>query len=124
MRQKGNSVNRALEAAVPLRAPEALHEPMRYSLLAGGKRIRPLLCIAACELVGGDEGTAMPSACAAEMIHTMSLMHDDLPYMDDDDLRRGRPTAHKAFGEPPAVLAGDAMLLLAFEHVATTSVRS
>ncbi|KAJ8621074.1 hypothetical protein MRB53_029603 [Persea americana] len=121
MRQKGNSVNRALEAAVPLRSPAVLYEPMRYSLLAGGKRVRPLLCIAACEIVGGDEATAMPSACAAEMIHTMSLMHDDLPYMDDDDLRRGKPTAHKAFGELAAVLSGDVMLLLAFEHAAAAT---
>lgn len=121
MRQKGNSVNRALEEAVPLRSPEALYEPMRYSIFAGGKRVRPLLCIAACELVGGNEATAMPSACAAEMIHTMSLMHDDLPYMDDDDLRRGKPTAHKAFGETAAVLSGDVMLLLAFEHVAAAT---
>lgn len=114
-------MNEALDRAIGLQAPEVIYESMRYSLLAGGKRLRPLLCIAACELVGGSEATAMASACAAEMIHTMSLMHDDLPYMDDDDLRRGRPTNHKAFGEPVAVLAGDAMLFFAFEHIAAAT---
>ncbi|XP_058081213.1 geranylgeranyl pyrophosphate synthase, chloroplastic-like [Magnolia sinica] len=122
MLQKGNSVNKALDMAVPAQAPEIIYNSMRYSLLAGGKRIRPLLCIAACELVGGDEAVAMPSACAAEMIHTMSLMHDDLPYMDDDDLRRGKPTNHKVFGEDVAVLAGDAMLVFAFEHIAASTL--
>ncbi|KAH7300140.1 hypothetical protein KP509_24G046200 [Ceratopteris richardii] len=94
---------------------------MRYSLLAGGKRIRPALCIAACELFGGTEEMAMPSACALEMIHTMSLIHDDLPCMDNDDLRRGKPTNHKIFGEYTAVLAGDALLAFAFEHIATAT---
>ena len=78
----------------------------------------PILCIAACELVGGDEALAIPMACAVEMIHTMSLIHDDLPCMDNDDLRRGKPTNHKVFGEEIAVLAGDALLSLAFEHIA------
>ncbi|XVE78656.1 hypothetical protein DITRI_Ditri13aG0164000 [Diplodiscus trichospermus] len=91
---------------------------MRYSFLAGGKRIRPILCIASCKLVGGDEKLAMPMACAVEMIHTMTLIHDDLPCMDNDDLRRGKPTNHKVFGEDTAFLAGDALLSLAFEHVA------
>ncbi|KAF7828815.1 geranylgeranyl pyrophosphate synthase, chloroplastic-like [Senna tora] len=95
---------------------------MRYSLLAGGKRVRPILCIAACELVGGREETAMPAACAVEMIHTMSLIHDDLPCMDNDDLRRGKPTNHKVFGEDVAVLAGDALLAFSFEHVAVSTV--
>ncbi|KAL3813235.1 hypothetical protein ACJIZ3_014503 [Penstemon smallii] len=116
---KANSVNKALEDAVLLKEPLQIHESMRYSLLAGGKRVRPMLCIAACELVGGHESTAMPSACAVEMIHTMSLMHDDLPCMDNDDLRRGKPTNHKIFGEDVAVLAGDALLAFSFEHVAT-----
>ncbi|KAL0462077.1 UNVERIFIED_CONTAM: Geranylgeranyl pyrophosphate synthase, chloroplastic [Sesamum latifolium] len=80
-----------------------------------------MLCIAACELVGGQESTAMPAACAVEMIHTMSLMHDDLPCMDNDDLRRGKPTNHKMFGEDVAVLAGDALLAFSFEHVATAT---
>lgn len=121
MMGKADSVNQALERAVALREPLKIHESMRYSLLAGGKRVRPALCIAACELVGGSESTAMPSACAVEMIHTMSLMHDDLPCMDNDDLRRGKPTNHKIFGEDVAVLAGDALLAFAFEHIATAT---
>lgn len=83
--------------------------------------MRPVLCIAACELVGGEESVALPAACAVEMIHTMSLIHDDLPCMDNDDLRRGKPTNHKVFGEDVAVLAGDALLSFAFEHLASTS---
>ncbi|XP_047967801.1 geranylgeranyl pyrophosphate synthase, chloroplastic-like [Salvia hispanica] len=124
MKTKAKKVNKALDDAVPLQNPVKIHEAMRYSLLAGGKRVRPVLCLASCELVGGDEAAAVPMACALEMIHTMSLIHDDLPCMDDDDLRRGRPTSHKAFGEDTAVLAGDALLSLAFEHVAanTTNV--
>ncbi|KAJ6926473.1 hypothetical protein NC651_010786 [Populus alba x Populus x berolinensis] len=118
MINKANQVNKALDEAVPLQHPRKINEAMRYSLLAGGKRVRPILCIASCELVGGDEGLAMPAACALEMIHTMSLIHDDLPCMDNDDLRRGKPTSHKIFGEDTAVLAGDALLSLAFEHVA------
>ncbi|KAI3462518.1 hypothetical protein Pfo_019181 [Paulownia fortunei] len=121
MLEKASSVNKALEDAVLLREPLKIHESMRYSLLAGGKRVRPMLCIAACELVGGQESTAMPAACAVEMIHTMSLMHDDLPCMDNDDLRRGKPTNHKIFGEDVAVLAGDALLAFSFEHVATAT---
>nr|AKQ24577.1 geranylgeranyl pyrophosphate synthase [Lepidium apetalum] len=118
---KAESVNKALDSAVPLREPLKIHESMRYSLLAGGKRVRPVLCIAACELVGGDESLAMPAACAVEMIHTMSLIHDDLPCMDNDDLRRGKPTNHKVFGEDVAVLAGDALLSFAFEHLASAT---
>ncbi|TMW83364.1 hypothetical protein EJD97_001923 [Solanum chilense] len=112
-------VNKALDEAVPMQEPIKVHEAMRYSLLAGGKRVRPILCMASCEVVGGDESLAIPAACAVEMIHTMSLVHDDLPCMDNDDLRRGKPTNHKVFGENTAVLAGDALLSLAFEHVAT-----
>nr|AAW66658.1 geranyl diphosphate synthase [Picrorhiza kurrooa] len=119
MLQKADSVNKALDDSIPLTEPLKIQESMRYSLLAGGKRIRPMLCIAACELVGGDESTAMPAACAVEMVHTMSLMHDDLPCMDNDDLRRGKPTNHKVFTEDVAVLAGDAMLAFSFEHVAS-----
>jgi geranylgeranyl diphosphate synthase type II len=92
---KAKAVNLALDKAVPLQHPVKIREAMRYSLLAGGKRVRPALCLAACELVGGDQETAMPAACAVEMIHTMSLIHDDLPCMDNDDLRRGQPTNHK-----------------------------
>ncbi|KAF9592459.1 hypothetical protein IFM89_014949 [Coptis chinensis] len=126
MARMAKQVHEALDEAVPLRHPLKIHEAMRYSLLAGGKRVRPILCIASCELVGGDEAAARPIACAIEMIHTMSLIHDDLPCMDDDDFRRGKLTCHKAFGEETAVLAGDALLSLAFEHVATetTSVSS
>ncbi|XP_047939903.1 geranylgeranyl pyrophosphate synthase, chloroplastic-like [Salvia hispanica] len=122
MEEKAARVERALEASVPLREPRLVHEAMRYSLLAGGKRVRPILCIAACELVGGPERAAMPSACAVEMVHTMSLMHDDLPCMDGDDLRRGRPSSHRAFSESVAVLAGDALLSLSFEHVASATL--
>jgi geranylgeranyl diphosphate synthase type II len=94
---------------------------MRYSLLAGGKRLRPILCLAACELAGGEAALAMPTAVALEMVHTMSLIHDDLPAMDNDDLRRGRPTNHKVYGEANAILAGDALLTRAFEMVALRS---
>jgi geranylgeranyl diphosphate synthase type II len=88
---------------------------MRYSLFAGGKRLRPILCIAAAEACGGKVGNALPLACAMECIHTYSLVHDDLPSMDNDDFRRGRPTCHKVFGDGIAVLAGDALLTIAFE---------
>jgi len=91
---------------------------MRYSLLAGGKRLRPILCLATCELVGGDPAIAMPTACALEMVHTMSLIHDDLPSMDNDDYRRGRLTNHKVYGDDVAILAGDALLAYAFEFIA------
>ena len=96
-----------------------IYEAMRYSALAGGKRVRPFLVLSFCELFGGDRRAALPLAAAVEMIHTYSLIHDDLPCMDDDDLRRGRPTNHKVFGEATAVLAGDALLTLAFETVAS-----
>lgn len=89
-------------------------EAMRYSLFAGGKRLRPILCLAGTASVGGDERDALPVACGLEMIHTYSLIHDDLPAMDDDDLRRGKPTCHKAFGEAVAILAGDGLLTEAF----------
>mmetsp|Transcript_29151 Transcript_29151/g.72794 ORF Transcript_29151/g.72794 Transcript_29151/m.72794 type:complete len:350 (-) Transcript_29151:441-1490(-) len=114
---KNAAVEQALSDSVPEMYPERLHESMRYSLLAGGKRIRPCLCIAACELMGGTMETAMPTACALEMIHTMSLIHDDLPSMDNDDFRRGKPTNHKVYGEEMAILAGDALLSRAFEYI-------
>ncbi len=98
--------------------PPRLREAMSYSLLAGGKRLRPVLVLMACEACGGDPEAALPAACALEMIHTYSLIHDDLPAMDDDDYRRGRLTNHKVFGEAMAILAGDALLTLAFEVVA------
>ncbi len=94
---------------------QTLVEAMKYSLMAGGKRIRPVLCLAACEAVGGMPEDALPAACALEMIHTYSLIHDDLPAMDDDALRRGKATCHIAFDEATAILAGDALLTLAFE---------
>jgi geranylgeranyl diphosphate synthase type II len=109
-------VDRALDAYLPAEdtLPVTLHKAMRYSVFAGGKRIRPVLMIAACEAVGGDAERVLPAACAMEMIHTYSLIHDDLPAMDDDDFRRGRPTNHRIFGEAAAILAGDALLTEAF----------
>ncbi len=101
-------------------APPELREAMAYSLFAGGKRLRPALVMGAAEIIVGDDCAALPAACAIEMIHTYSLIHDDLPCMDDDDLRRGKPTAHKKFGEAIAVLAGDALLTLAFDLAAST----
>lgn len=98
---------------------DRLAEAMRYSLMAGGKRLRPNLCLAAAQAVGGNPEEALAVACALEMIHTYSLIHDDLPGMDDDDLRRGKPTCHKAFDEATAILAGDALLTMAFEVVAS-----
>jgi geranylgeranyl diphosphate synthase type II len=110
-------VDQALEALLPKSTvkPQTIHKAMRYSIFAGGKRLRPILCLAAAECCGGKPETAIPLACAVECIHTYSLIHDDLPCMDDDDLRRGMPTSHKVFGEAVAVLAGDALLTFAFE---------
>jgi geranylgeranyl diphosphate synthase type II len=94
--------------------PERLHQAVRYSVFAGGKRLRPILMLAACEAVAGDTERVLPAACAMEMIHTYSLIHDDLPAMDDDDFRRGQPTCHKVYGDALAILAGDALLTEAF----------
>ncbi len=115
-------IDAALNRALPRAAvrPATLHEAMRYSIFAGGKRLRPILCLAAAEACGGDDKLALPAACAVECIHTYSLIHDDLPCMDDDDLRRGKPTNHKVYGDAVAVLAGDALLTVAFEIVATS----
>nr|QEY10179.1 barbata geranylgeranyl diphosphate synthase [Scutellaria barbata] len=121
MLEKISMVNQALEAAVPVREPIKLHEAMRYSLLSGGKRICPIVCLASCHLVGGDDSAALPSAVALEMIHAMSLMHDDLPCMDNDALRRGRPSNHVVFGQYGTVLAGYALIAAAFEHIATAT---
>lgn len=109
-------VEAALDDALPQETsyPPVIFQAVRYSLFAGGKRLRPILCLAAAEAVGGDYRAVLPAACALEMIHTYSLIHDDLPAMDDDDLRRGRPTSHKVFGEAAAILAGDALLTEAF----------
>jgi len=113
-------VDEALEKALPPETawPETIHRAVRYSLFAGGKRIRPVLVLASAQAVGGAHAEALPLACAVEMIHTYSLIHDDLPAMDDDDLRRGRPTSHKVFGEAVAILAGDALLTRAFHLLA------
>jgi geranylgeranyl diphosphate synthase type II len=114
------AVNRALDRFLPQATvrPATIHKAMRYSLFAGGKRMRPALCLAAAEACGGSWAEAMPLACAVECIHTYSLIHDDLPAMDNDDYRRGKPTCHKVFGEGIAILAGDALLTHAFEILA------
>ncbi len=119
-RSRRTLVDQALDGSLKPRQgmPESLRQAMAYSLLAPGKRLRPLLVLLACEACGGVEAKALPAACAVEMVHTYSLIHDDLPSMDDDDLRRGLPTCHKQFGEALAILAGDALLTLAFEVLA------
>ena len=118
-------INRALESILetPGRSDRIL-EAMKYSLMAGGKRIRSILCMAAAETAGGDAENAMPAACALEMIHTYSLIHDDLPAMDNDVLRRGKPTCHMAFDEATAILAGDALLTLAFQTLSSIELSS
>ena len=115
-----SQIEEALVEALPSDpdTPPDLLEAMRYSLMAGGKRLRPILVLLAAEACGADLRDAMPAACAVEMVHTYSLIHDDLPAMDDDDLRRGQPTSHVAFGEAMAILAGDALLTRAFEVLA------
>jgi geranylgeranyl diphosphate synthase type II len=119
LHEQAQRIDAALDRWVPAEttAPATIHRAMRYSLFAGGKRIRPVLCLAAAQAVGPDEG-AEHAAIALELIHTYSLIHDDLPALDNDDLRRGRPTNHKVFGEAMAILAGDALLTLAFEVLA------
>jgi len=120
MEERRRRVEAALDAALPPETawPGTIHRAVRYSLFAGGKRIRPILVLAAGEAVGGGDADLLPLACAVEMIHTYSLVHDDLPAMDDDDLRRGKPTSHKVFGEAIAILAGDALLTRAFHLMA------
>src|SRR3984893_8594955 len=115
-----DKIDRALRRWVPEESaqPESIHKAMRYSLFAGGKRIRPILCIAAAHAVSDSPAGIESAACALELIHTYSLIHDDLPALDNDDLRRGRPTCHKVFGEAIAILAGDALLTLAFQVLA------
>jgi geranylgeranyl diphosphate synthase, type II len=114
-------VDAALDGVLPKETelPHSLHTSMRYSVFAGGKRVRPILMLAACKAVGGNTEHAIPAACAMEMIHTYSLIHDDLPAMDDDDFRRGNPTNHKVFGEAIAILAGDALLTEAFKLISS-----
>ncbi len=118
--KRRTAVNRFLRAYLPAAScnPSLLHKAMRYSLFAGGKRIRPILCLAACEAVGGKPEIALPAAAAIELVHTYSLIHDDLPAMDNDDYRRGKPTNHKMFGDATAILAGDALLTAAFTLIA------
>src|SRR5271165_466494 len=115
-----HKIDETLQRLVPpeTAAPESIHKAMRYSLFAGGKRIRPILCVAAAESVSDFPDGVDPAACALELIHTYSLIHDDLPALDNDDLRRGVPTCHKVFGEAIAILAGDALLTLAFQVLA------
>lgn len=117
LQQQIEKINVALDAYLPEEQgyPREIFESMRYSLFAGGKRLRPVLLLAACEALGGEEAKAMPFACAIEMIHTYSLIHDDLPAMDDDDYRRGKLTNHKMYGEDMAILAGDGLLHYAME---------
>jgi geranylgeranyl diphosphate synthase type II len=117
LENKREEVDRYLESVIPPAdtPPTTLHESMRYSLFAGGKRVRPILAIAAAEAVGSVPAAILPVACSLELIHTYSLIHDDLPSMDNDDFRRGKPTNHKVYGEAMAILAGDALLTMAFE---------
>jgi geranylgeranyl diphosphate synthase, type II len=103
---------------------ERMQPPLLHAVLAGGKRLRPILCLAACDAVGADSAYAMPAACAIEMIHTYSLIHDDLPALDDDDLRRGQPTCHRQFDEATAILSGDALLTMAFEVLSEAGLQS
>ena len=119
-RQDRELVEQALDRATAFDAAiqqKTVMQAMRYSLLGGGKRIRAVLTLEFCRALGGNDSAALPPACAIEMVHAFSLIHDDLPCMDDDDLRRGRPTSHKVFGEAMAVLAGDGLLNLAYEHL-------
>ncbi|MEM9772272.1 MAG: geranylgeranyl diphosphate synthase CrtE [Cyanobacteria bacterium P01_D01_bin.73] len=118
LKSRQQLVEVALDKTITAVYPDTIYESMKYSLMAGGKRLRPILCLAACELAGGSIEVAMPTACALEMIHTMSLIHDDLPSMDNDDYRRGKLTNHKVYGEDVAILAGDGLLAYAFEYVA------
>jgi geranylgeranyl diphosphate synthase type II len=118
------AVDAALERLLPPESarPTSIHQAMRYSVFAGGKRIRPILCLETARIFASDITAALHPACAVEMIHTYSLIHDDLPALDNDDLRRGKPTCHKKFGEAIAILAGDALLTLAFETIGTTAI--
>jgi geranylgeranyl diphosphate synthase type II len=118
------AVDASLERLLPPESarPASIHQAMRYSVFAGGKRIRPILCLETARIFAPDVAAALHPACAIEMIHTYSLIHDDLPALDNDDLRRGKPTCHKKFGEATAILAGDALLTLAFETIGATPI--
>jgi len=122
LKQQQEIVDAELTLQLPAEdvSPATIHQAMRYSIFAGGKRLRPIICLAAAETCGGDIRNALAPACAVEIMHTYSLVHDDLPCMDDDDLRRGRPTSHKVYGEGVAVLCGDALLTEAFTIIAKT----
>ena len=123
--KKSRLVNATLEQLLQnSQSDETISKAVKYSLMAGGKRIRPVLCLAASEAVGGNPKDALMAACAMEMVHTYSLIHDDLPAMDDDELRRGKPTCHVAFGEATAILAGDALLTMAFEILASVPFKN
>ncbi len=121
LEKKGKLIEGALDRLLPSNEaePKQIHESIRYSVFAGGKRLRPTLCLATLEALGKNPMPALPAACALELIHTYSLIHDDLPCMDNDDLRRGKPTNHKVFGEATALLAGDALLTKAFELISS-----
>src|ERR1700737_3136975 len=118
------AVDAALERLLPHQSPRpgSIHQAMRYRVFAGGKRIRPILCLETARIFAPDVTAALHPACAIEMIHTYSLIHDDLPALDNDNLRRGKPPCHKKFGEATAILAGDALLTLAFETIGATPV--
>jgi len=118
------AVDAALDRLMPAETahPPSIHRAMRYSVQAGGKRVRPILCLESARIFTTDVAPVMPLACAVEFIHTYSLIHDDLPALDNDDLRRGKPTCHKKFGEANAILAGDALLTLAFETIANSPI--
>ena len=115
LKEKKEFIDRWMRENLPPVEPKSLREAVNYALFPGGKRIRPILCLSVCDILGEDPETVAPAACAIELIHTYSLIHDDLPCMDDDDFRRGKPTVHRMFGEALAVLAGDALLTMAFE---------
>ena len=118
-------IDKALNSFLPKSTvrPKTLHKSMRYSLFAGGKRLRPVLCLAASEACGGDFSNAIPAACAVECIHTYSLIHDDLPCMDNDLLRRGKPSTHIQYGESTAVLAGNSLLTMAIEILSDKNLK-
>jgi len=124
--EKQSIINCALKRYLPPedQYPPTIHRAIRYSLFAGGKRLRPILALASYEALREDSSTLLPAACALELIHTYSLIHDDLPAMDNDDFRRGQPTSHKVFGEAIAILAGDALLTLAFELLASSELET
>ncbi len=124
LQSEATRIDAALDGFLPRESelPHSIHQAMRYSVFAGGKRVRPILMLAACRAVGGDSERVIPAACAIEMIHTYSLIHDDLPAMDNDDFRRGNPTCHKVFGEAIAILAGDALLTEAFRLISSPAL--